>query len=445
MSIQPTSPLQANRLNNPDNTPNSCQQTSPVAPANLPDFGTQEPNHQDQDQNQDQSILHDPSGSSLPPSTPADPWHSAYTEICAMSSEIRAMGQKLAQLDKIENDVTSLKNQLDSISGRTRELETAKKDHSNSINSLKSSLSVVESSNEKHAASIEQLWTFTNEVASKADQRIKEIKQAIQVNIDDIAQLKEEVKRDIMAQIKDDIVKEVTAQLKESWQANQKEIKREFHELNTRNSQSAKTELNDIVNRITHDMAYTNLQNQAFYNRHNLVLLGVQEHEQDSAFTQALKFFENDLKLSNLSMDVAYRLGKPPAQGSSYSRPIVVKFSKIADRNSVWAKRNNASRGGQPNSIRIQADLPKQLREDLQILYRVQRAAQKIPQYQTAEVKNYKLNLNGEEYSAWELEKLPHSLRPSNLPIRTSEDTLVFYSKYSVLLNHHTSPFNVRG
>lgn len=200
-----------------------------------------------------------------------------------------------------------------------------------------------------------------------------------------------------------------------------------------------------MINTNAHYCQYTRLQDQAFNNRLNLVLVGLKESDNDSAFTQALSFFKSTLKLTKLSIDVAYRLGHPPARDSPYARPIVVRFSHIADRNAVWKKRNNIPQDDQGKSIRIQADLPKQLREDLQILYRVQNAAAKITQYQTAEVKNYKLYLNGEEYFAWELEHLPTPLRPSSLATRSTDSVLVFYSKYSPLSNHHYSPFEVKG
>lgn len=124
----------------------------------------------------------------------------------------------------------------------------------------------------------------------------------------------------------------------------------------------------------------------------------------------------------------------------------MVKFSKISDRrNTVWKKRNIVSQQGRGPTIRIQADIPKQLREDLQILYRVLNAAQKTNQYQSIEVKNYRLYLDGAEYFAWELEELPVSLRPSTLATRISDSVLIFYSKHTVLSNHHPAPFEVRG
>lgn len=373
-----------------------------------------------------------PPGSGLPPSNPGDPWHLAYTEL-------RAMGKRMTQLDKIERDVESLKIKMETISTKTEQLESTVQGHTKDINSMKSAINEVKSSIKKHDESLAQLWSYAEDIAAKTDQRVRDIKQAIQGNIDQISRF---------ANIKKDITKEVDTLIRESSQIIKNEIKKEFNDQIRRNLQATKEDFNNTINRHAHDIAYKGLQDQAYFNRHNLVLLGVQEHEQDSAFTQASKLFRSNLNLSNLSIDVAYRMGKPPAQGSSYSRPIIVKFSKISSRNSVWKKRHEVPRGEQGDrnqSIRIQADLPKQLREDLQILYRVQRAAIKSAQYQTVEVKNYKLYLDGEDFSAWELEALPFPLRPSTLATQRSDNTLAFYSKHSPLSNHYPSPFEVRG
>lgn len=369
-----------------------------------------------------------PPGSTLPPSTPADAWHLAYTEL-------RAMGKRMNQLDKIERDVESLKNQMGTVSKKTEHLENCIQNHYTDINYLKSAVGEIKTSIKKHDESVAKLWTFVGDIATKTDQRVREIKQAIQENINQIGQL---------ANIKTDIRKEVSTMIRESTQTIKTEIKTELSEQITKSSQTTKEDFNNTINRHAHDVAYKALQDQAYFNRHNLVLLGMQEQGQDSAFTQATKLFKSELKLSNLSVDVAYRMGKPPAQGSSYSRPIVVKFSKISSRNSVWKKRNDISRNDRSKYV-LQADLPKQLREDLQILYRVQRAAIKSNQYQTAEVKNYKLYLDGEDFAAWELEELPIPFRPSTLATRESQDSLAFYSKHSPLSNHHPSPFEVRG
>lgn len=374
--------------------------------------------------------------SNLPPSNSFDPWHPAYSEIKAMASEIKSMNQKMSQLDKIEKDVGSLRKEIEGISTRTKGLENALQSHSTDIDTLKSSLTEVTSDIKENEASLERLWAFSEEVASKADQRIHEIKQAIQENIDKIENI---------GDIKAAINKEVTAQMKDILQTFKQEFRKECGEQIKRCSQATKNELYHVINRNTHDFTYRNLQDQAFFNRHNLILRGISESDRDSAFSQATNFFSSNMKLSGLSIDVAYRLGKPLIQDSTYNRPIVVKFSKIADRNKVWKKRKDISQQGKGKSVYIQPDIPKQLREDLQILYRVQNAALKTNQYRTVEVRNYKLYLDGAEYSAWELEELPPSLRPSCLATYTSDEVLVFYSKHTPLSNHHPSPFEIRG
>lgn len=83
--------------------------------------------------------------------------------------------------------------------------------------------------------------------------------------------------------------------------------------------------------------------------------IGIPESDRDSTYTQASTFFKTNLKLNKLAIDVAYRMGKPLAQGSMYKRPIVVKFSQIADRNSVWKKRNDIAQDDQNKPVRIQA------------------------------------------------------------------------------------------
>lgn len=311
-------------------------------------------------------------GSRLPPSDPSDPWHLAFTEL-------KDMGQRISKLDNIERDVASLKKQFEAISGRTKAMEDLVQGHTADVKSLKSSLTGVSSDIERHNADIEALTALTNEVASKADQRIREIKHAIQENIDKIEQL---------GDIKAEINRVVAVQIKETFQAFKNEIRKEFGEQLRRSSHTTKKEISDVINRNSHDIAYKGLQDQAYYNRHNLVFLGIPEHERDSAFTQALNFCKSSLHVNKPSIDVAYRMGRQPSPDSTYTRPIIVKFSRIADRNSVWMKRNEISQDRRAKPIRIQADIPKQLREDLQILYRVKNAAIQSNQYQTVEVKN---------------------------------------------------------
>lgn len=75
------------------------------------------------------------------------------------------------------------------------------------------------------------------------------------------------------------------------------------------------------------------------------------------------------------------------------------------------------------------------------ILYKVAKAASLIEEYKSAYVKDYALVLNGKEYTAKQLETLPHPLRPSSLAIKKTDTALVFFSKFSELSNHFPSVF----
>lgn len=146
-----------------------------------------------------------------------------------------------------------------------------------------------------------------------------------------------------------------------------------------------------------------------------------------------------------MKVDVAYRLGTPPREGSSYARPILMRFVHMADRNKVWRERTPITPEDSQRKITIHQDLPKRLREDSQILHRVLRTAHAYPKYKNARIQDYNLIMNGRKYSPAHLERLPKPLRPSTLASRSSDTALVFFTRYSVLSNHYPSPFCLKG
>lgn len=198
------------------------------------------------------------------------------------------------------------------------------------------------------------------------------------------------------------------------------------------------------VQRVSVDLAYKKLKDQAFNNRFNMVIIGLPEHESNIAFSAAIKFLRTDLKIKKrMEVEAAYRIGQLPPEGSPYIRPLIVKFTKLPDRNLVWRQQNAIPQLERSQKIKIQADLPKQLRDDITILYRVARAASSMEGFQSASIKEYALNLNGKLYSAKPLEQLPHPIRPS-LAVRMLDDTLVFFSKFCILSNHFLSTFKIQ-
>lgn len=122
----------------------------------------------------------------------------------------------------------------------------------------------------------------------------------------------------------------------------------------------------------------------------------------------------------------------------------MVTFARLGDRRRVWKKRSPvADEDG--SVIRIQADLPKKLRENTAIMYRIQKAATGMANYKTAAVKNFQVILHGKEYSPQQLEQLPIPLRPSILSAPRSDKALAFFSKYTMLSNHFAADFKIKG
>lgn len=81
----------------------------------------------------------------------------------------------------------------------------------------------------------------------------------------------------------------------------------------------------------------------------------------------------------------------------------------------------------------------------MNILYRIIRAAGRMEDYKSATIRNYAVLLKGKEYGPKDLEKLPFPIRPSTISNPRSETAVAFFSKYSILSNHHPSPFTIQG
>lgn len=97
------------------------------------------------------------------------------------------------------------------------------------------------------------------------------------------------------------------------------------------------------------------------------------------------------------------------------------------------------------SKIKIQADLPRKLRDDIYILYRVLHAASGMEEFKSATIRDYALVLHGKRYTAANLELLPPPIRPSSLAVRESDEALVFFSRACFLSNHFPSRFTVNG
>lgn len=235
-----------------------------------------------------------------------------------------------------------------------------------------------------------------------------------------------------------DIEAEVTHKLEEKMEVTSKRIVEEVQS-------DVSQQINDKVNELSQDLSYKDLKERAFNNRYNLVITGLSEDANKSAKNLVYDFFKTNLKVKDLDIYSAYRIGTSFQDDTTYARPILVQFSHLPHRNKVWKKRMNINNNEGNTPIRIQADLPKKLREDVQVLYRVAKAAALIPKYHSAVVRDYALLLDGREYLPRELESLPFPIRPSTLATRVSDEAMIFFSKHSILSNHHPSKFQLQG
>lgn len=130
--------------------------------------------------------------------------------------------------------------------------------------------------------------------------------------------------------------------------------------------------------------------------------------------------------LKNVEFKAAFRMGPDPEEQlgtqQSYRRPILVKFGSIKHRNRVWKKRQVIIGEHDDQKIRILANLPRELREGIQLLYKVANTASKLEKFQSALVFNYQLELDGKIYQPSQLEELPMEIRPSTLSTPRSEN-----------------------
>lgn len=242
----------------------------------------------------------------------------------------------------------------------------------------------------------------------------------------------------------DDLIKTQKEQV-DSFKAFTTKFRKEINQSLDQKVGTAKQELKEDIGRLSHMVAYNSLKSQANNNKLNLVIIGLKEESDKTPLSVAKDFFSQALGVTGVSIDVAYRLGTQSDQNSSYIRPLVVRFSGVADRDKIWKKRQDITAEEGERKIRIQADLPKRLRNDNQVLYRVCKAAASYDEFKSAKVKDYTLLLNGEIFAADQLEQLPFQIRPSTIASPRSDSLMAFFSCHSILSNHHPSTFTCEG
>lgn len=364
----------------------------------------------------------------IPPSKPGDPWHTTF-------QELRAIRQRIKTLDNVERSTELHTQQLGGVLQQTSDLETAIGSANERIKDLDAEVANLKSAVAKQDKTIASLKSMKEEslkdVKEEFKNAIKSVKKMQDASLEKAKEEFTQISSQALAEMKDLV--EIQKEQVETFHDQASSIKREVI-----------TEVEGKVSKVADEVKYNSLKSQAFRNKQNLVVTGLKENPDSTPLALAEDFFTSKLKIKDLELNTAYRLGAAPAPDSSYARPLVVKFDSIAHRDKVWKNKVDITEED-GHRIRVHADLPKRLRDDAILLRRVQKAASGYAKFRSAKVRDYKLLLDGEEYAPNELERLPKPIRPSTLATPRSDTVVAFFSRHSAFSNHYLSPFTVKG
>lgn len=332
-------------------------------------------------------------------------------EIKLQVSEIKEIKQQISKLDKIGTTTESLSDKLTGVMNRTSEIDIAVQTNTARIREYDDLFSTMQSTVGKHENSLSKLKSFKEDFSKTKDKAVSDMNSLISIQKDQV----------------------------DSFNANASNLSKNIlAEVDLRIKQNAAS--------MQRQSDFQTLKTQAFNSRNNLVLVGLPEDASKDTPAVVKDFLSNTLKVKNVNFDIAYRIGSAPSDsGSSYARPVLVHFPVLPHRNKVWRKRTSSPGENEEQKVRIHADLPKKLRDDIQALYKVARAANASDKYQFARVQDYSLEIDGQIFLPSELEMLPFDIRPSTLAAPRSDSALAFFSKHSIFSNHHPSVFFVDG
>lgn len=348
-------------------------------------------------------------------------------------SDIKEIKATMGTIHKIEETTASFSKELSGIASRTAELEEVFEATSARVRELGDDVSTLKTVARKQENSISALKRMKEDIHNSTNQKVGEMKALIGTQTEE-------------AELFQSTINKKVGEL-EGLIGAQGDQAEKFQTAVINLKQDISVEVDEKINKkfdqLAQEAHFQSLREQAFDKRFNLVVTGLSEDDQKLTAEVVSHFLDSTLGIKNMEFASALRMGPTPADRSSYIRPIIVKFSNIKHRNRVWKKRRVPTGENDDQKIRVQADLPRELKEGVWMLYNVVRAASKFEQFNSAKVFNYQLELNGKIYQPSQLEELPEELRPSALASPRSEYCLAFFSKRSVLSNHYPSEFKI--
>lgn len=359
--------------------------------------------------------------------------------ILLVLQELQEIRKQMTSLNKMENTTASLVEQLAATTSRTVELESKVQKTEAGVLKLNGNMATLQKDLLKQDTKQGEIETKLK----KLDDNFGPLNTLVQQQQGRLTEL-ETLKKGITT---------VTAQSQQNIKQMNELIDTQREQVDSFNKgakqlekdwkKEVMAEVEKRFNKMANEKHCDELKDQAYRNRYNLVLLGLKEEEAKTTMQVIKDFFNDILKIKHLDIHSAERLGSQTDAGDSYARPIVVRFNRLPHRNRVWRKRKEIPTSGPNSKVRIHADLPKDLREGIQTLYRIATAASKMESLGGIKVQDYQLIVNGVTYQITDLESLPEQLRPSTLATKKSDTHLVFFSKHTAFSNHFPSQFTL--
>lgn len=361
--------------------------------------------------------------------------------IVLVLQELQEIRKQMITLNKLESNTASIAEQLAATTNRTTVLESKINTTEAGVISLRENLSTLESGMAQHKGKQEEIETRVKELDGDYAPLKAQVKQH-EGKINKLQNLKKELEDFSESSEKNshkmnELIETQRNQV-DSFNGGAKQLEQKW-------KLDVMAEVEKRFNKMENEKHCNELRAQAYKNRYNLVVLGLQEEREKSTMQVLKVFFKDTLQTQHLDIHSAERLGTQTEDSNSYARPIVVRFNKLPHRNKIWRKRKLIPNEGPHSKVRIHADLPKELREGIQTLYRVATAASKMESFEGIKIQDYQLVVNGETYQITDLEMLPQQIRPSTIASPQSDTHLVFFSKHTIFSNHYPSPFTIEG
>lgn len=363
-----------------------------------------------------------------------------FESLAALSSQIKRLDEKL---DAIESTTSDLKGELSRVDSRVQAITTQ-------IGSVKDDL---KSYDEKWEARIndfnnrlsqaEKKWQSAETKWEKTRTSIYKDQQTAQSSVDSNSSKIIELAEKVQDQ------NEKWGSIEKVERKIIKAAEERFEDLKTAVKNDVRVSLINEVRRgceeIKKENRYEFLKGKASANKQHLVLLGIPENPETGDREYVAGIFKDRLGLQHIDMVETFRLGN---RINPYApRPLAVKFTRMGDRIAVWKKKSALAtvKEGEP-TIWIQEYVPKQLRNDSRVLQRIAKVAKLDPEsYGDIFIRDYQVFVNGRGYSVGNIRNLPRELQPEYVYTPRTEETVIFFTKYSPLSNHHRSPFTLDG